>query len=287
MAFQLHRTALYAESWNVAFRRTPQGGILTDRDTPFCVIPNAMRYWAADPMVFSHGGDTFIFAELYDYVLRRGGFGVSRFLNNGTFGPWQPILQEPFHLSYPYVFRSGDEIFMVPESTQRKALLVYRAVEFPLRWELHKVIREDVQWADTSVVPVKDGFAAMTQSYEQEAPCTLSVRLDRELNITEWVRLQGRVWTVARPGGRPFCHRDAVWHIFQDCREDYGKALYFCAEDGQEVYLKPDDLRFDRNMVLDGMHTYSATEGFEVIDFKTRRLNLLNLLFRLIGKSGL
>jgi hypothetical protein len=32
------------------------------------------------------------------------------------------------------------------------------------------------------------------------------------------------------------------------------------------------------------MHTYSATEDFEVIDIKTRRLNLLNLAMRLKNK---
>lgn len=138
-------TPLYAESWNVAFRLKPQGSILEDQITPFTVIPNSFRFWAADPMVFTHQGQTYIFAELYDYILRRGVIGVTRYLGDGKFGPWEPIIREDFHMSYPYVFRAGTEIFMIPETTRRKALLVYRAVEFPLRWELHKVIREGVE----------------------------------------------------------------------------------------------------------------------------------------------
>jgi hypothetical protein len=32
------------------------------------------------------------------------------------------------------------------------------------------------------------------------------------------------------------------------------------------------------------MHTYNASTHFEVIDIKTRRFNLLNLLFRMLSK---
>lgn len=35
---------------------------------------------------------------------------------------------------------------------------------------------------------------------------------------------------------------------------------------------------------LNGMHTYTATDKIEVIDIKTRRFNLINLLFRIINK---
>ena len=32
------------------------------------------------------------------------------------------------------------------------------------------------------------------------------------------------------------------------------------------------------------MHTYNADSEYEIIDIKTRRFNLLNLVFRLFGK---
>ena len=284
MAFELRHTPLYAESWNVAFRRKPQGSILTDRETPFEVIPNNIRYWAADPMIFTHEGETVLFAELYDYVLRRGVIGVSRYLDNGRFSSWTPILRESFHMSYPYVFRSGDQIFMIPETTARKALLVYRAVQFPMRWELHKVIREDVLWADTSIASDGGGFFGTTQSYNSGEECTLNIRLDKNLEVSEVCRIGDIVPATGRPGGRPFLLDDTRYWIFQDCREDYGKALFFRSENGCEYHLKPEDLTFSRRIFLNGMHTYSATEEFEVIDIKTRRLNPVNLLFRLVGK---
>ena len=277
------QTPLYAESWNVAFRKCPQGSILTDRDTPFTIIPNSMRYWAADPMVFSHEGKTYIFAELYDYILYRGVIGITEYLGDGRFSPWRPIIREDFHMSYPYVFRAGGEIWMIPETTQRKALLLYRAVEFPLRWELHRVICENVRWADTSIVPDGDGFVGHAQSYSQNGEAALELRLNRELELVSQTECRDTDPRVTRPGGRPFVYRGQLWQVFQDCREDYGRALYFrsCLE---ELHLTPQELTYSRRVFLNGMHTYSATEEFEVIDLKTWRLNPLNLAMRLVGK---
>ena len=47
----------------------------------------------------------------------------------------QVVLDEPFHLSYPYVFEFEGEHYMVPESHQDRSLRLYRAVDFPTRWE--------------------------------------------------------------------------------------------------------------------------------------------------------
>ena len=53
----------------------------------------------------------------------------------------------------------------------------------------------------------------------------------------------------------------------------------------KEVYhVTPRQLRFQRRIFLRGMHTYSATDEFEVIDIKTRRLSPLNLFYRVLGK---
>ena len=37
---------LFAESWNVAWRKKPSGGILSDCKSEFIVLKNGFRYWA-------------------------------------------------------------------------------------------------------------------------------------------------------------------------------------------------------------------------------------------------
>ena len=60
------------ENWTVAYRRrNGNATLLEDIVSPFVCIPNTWRYWCADPHIFEENGKTYIFAELYDRVLRR------------------------------------------------------------------------------------------------------------------------------------------------------------------------------------------------------------------------
>jgi hypothetical protein len=46
------------------------------------------------------------------------------------------VLERSYHLSYPFIFRWGSDIFMIPETSDNRTVEVYRAVEFPGKWEL-------------------------------------------------------------------------------------------------------------------------------------------------------
>lgn len=284
----LRTTPLFAESWSVAYRRKPAGSILSDHATPFAIIPNSPRYWAADPMVFQYEGKTYIFAELYDYSIYRGIIGVTEF-DGKRFGQWTPVLTEDTHLSYPFVFQQGNEVYMIPENRYGLKLAVYRAVEFPYTWERCKVIREDIEWVDTTLIPEGDGYLGFTESMRQ--PMTdYCLRLDRELAITRCEPLAQGGDGRHRCGGPMFRHGGELVWVTQDCVEDYGQALFFrvcdpdTLEERQSLRLTPQQLTFDRKLFLQGMHTYSAAGDFEVIDIKTRRLAPRNLYYRTAGK---
>ena len=79
----------------------------------------------------------------------------------------------------------------------------------------------------------------------------------------------------------------------QDCVEDYGTGIIFYEYgmtsngeyyEDEVLELKPEQLVLSHTLYLTGMHTYNCTENYEVIDIKTRRFNLLNFIFRLVGK---
>ena len=93
-----------------------------------------------------------------------------------------------------------------------------------------------------------------------------------------------------RCGGRIFVKVEMTVRVCQDCKDYYGRALYFyCYETntGEEIetfHIYPEQLRMNRSIVLRGMHTYTANETMEVIDLKIRRFNLINLTFRVFNK---
>lgn len=290
MAFDLKKTALYAESWNVAWRQAAPGTILTDKTTPFTIIENPLRCWAADPFVVERDGKTWIFAELYDYIRCRGILGVCELIP-GQKCRWEPVLIEPFHLSYPCILEHGGKTYLMPESGEDRSLLLYEAVEFPRKWKRVKTLREGVSFADTTPIS-DDGLALTHQVADGRHPQLLLIDLT---GSRPDVPAENQDLLRSRPAGKPFRREGRLIRPIQhswDFDQNYGKSLIFSAVTVEDTLCReepiteitPADLQYSRPIFLDGMHTYNASAHFEVIDIKTRRFNLLNLLFRFLRK---
>lgn len=135
--------------WQVAY----QPGDWTEADPATArLIPNPPGHFLADPFVFEHQGQHYCFVEDYDHALGRAGISVYALGDDGA-SPLGSALAEDFHLSFPHVFAAGDEIYLCPECADSGQIRLYRAVEFPLRWELAKVLKDDGRYADTLLFP--------------------------------------------------------------------------------------------------------------------------------------
>ena len=110
-------------------------------------------YTIADPFLFEHNGRRALFAEvLYDGDDRAG---IGLFLPDSAAGGWRfdtMVIEEPFHLSYPYVFRDGQSIFMVPESKGAHSIRLYEATSFPETWRFKATLLADRKLVDPSIV---------------------------------------------------------------------------------------------------------------------------------------
>lgn len=284
----LKETSIYAESWNVAWRQKSRGSILNDKETKFQVIKNSFRYWAADPFLFEHERKTYIFAELYDYVKCKGCLGYYELSSH--FPRWIPIIEETYHLSYPYIFENEQGIFIMPESGANKDLALYRAVVFPDKWEKVSIIRKNVQYGDTTPFEWNGHKYALTYNVETENYKLVLLNLADESRDQEI--LCSNIF-YRRPAGAVFL-LDGKWiRPAQDCKDGYGKGLCFYEfqMNEQEQYseeivkiISLDQLKLSYELYQDGMHTYNGTDNYEVIDIKTRRFNILNFVFRILGK---
>lgn len=289
----IRKTPLFAESWNVAWRKGNPGKILDDLETPFNIIENSFRYWAADPFVYERDGCVYIFAELYDYVLRRGVLGYCQ-LDSPKSAKWIPIITEDHHLSYPCVIEVGDKILLMPESSESRELVLYEAIDFPFKWEKKHVLRREVCFADTT--PIKWTEYNLALTHKVDDPYNPRLMLIDLNNIYEDVRIEQAIDFQSRPAGQTFQNdtehiRPAQFSL--DCDKGYGKGLLFYSYwlDDKMRYdekliskLLPTELRYSRKILIDGMHTYNASGNYEVIDIKTRRFNILNFVFRLLNK---
>ncbi|RMH45419.1 MAG: hypothetical protein D6688_06345 [Alphaproteobacteria bacterium] len=106
------------------------------------------RYCMADPFPFAHGGRTYLFYEAHG---RDGGpawievavVDGRRLVRLGE------AVRTDYHLSFPFVFRDGEDIYMIPETQSVARLELWKAIEFPLVWQRWRIALEGSYPADS------------------------------------------------------------------------------------------------------------------------------------------
>jgi hypothetical protein len=139
--------------WSVAVAPRPPGTKLAVmRQAAFRELPQPADWFYADPLLFEHRGRHFVFMEGFPYATGKGVIAVSRLESDGSMSAPETVLERPYHLSYPFVFSSLGQIFMIPETCGNRTIELYRCERFPDRWVLDTVLMEDVEAADATVL---------------------------------------------------------------------------------------------------------------------------------------
>lgn len=165
----------------------------------------------ADPFLFEENGETFVFYEAYNASDTKAHIAVSR-LKGDRLERIGIALQAPYHLSYPFVFRDGESIFMIPETNTARRLEVWRSVEFPLRWELHATALEGQSPADSAMIQVSGKwwlFTNLSEFHAYEDHCSELHLFEVDGPDLNWLKPHHNNPVVigsigARNGGRPF-----------------------------------------------------------------------------------
>jgi hypothetical protein len=105
------------------------------------LTPPAKTDWA-DPFVIFRDNQYYVFFE--ELIRSRGKGHISYFAfdqkgNPVTKNPVK-VLEESFHLSYPFIFSYNDDLLMIPESAAGKSVCLYKCEHFPDQWERHSVL---------------------------------------------------------------------------------------------------------------------------------------------------
>ena len=264
------------EFWTIAYRKRQGNATLPDdRDTPFRVIPNNWRYWYADPHLICVDGKTWVFAEAYDRVLRRGVVSCCQLTENGA-TPWKVVLKQPWHLSYPHLLRKDGEIFMIPESYVAKEIAVFRAKHFPDQWEKVSVLQQGCESVDSTVFHFGGQRWLLTLTMDGGVDKLMLYPLTDEGISGEGLCVKTSDLN-ARPAGHLFRLGGKLVRPAQDCTASYGCALNLYEvkavsenrfEEALLCKIYPGDLRSDLSHTAGGIHTYNFTEEYEVLDFK-------------------
>ena len=196
------------------------------------LYPDEPAFWA-DPFVWTRDGQRWIFFEDYPFSTRRGRISAIPVDAGGQpTGPMVPVLEEPYHLSYPFLFEHDGELYMMPEKTALNRVDVYRCVEFPHRWEQVVTLIDGIKMADATLFQHEGRwwlFGAAKQGRARINESLFAFYADSPLS-TNWTAHAAnplvRDFARGRQAGRIF--RDAEGRLVrpsQDCVRRYGHGL--------------------------------------------------------------
>jgi hypothetical protein len=271
--------------WRICLRRneSPEliAGLSQDKSN-FQWMPCPLGHFYADPFLFEHRGQIWIFFEDYFYSDKRGRINCAPLQQDLSTGPPIVCLDTPYHLSYPLVFRHDGEVFMIPESINNGSVELWRATDFPSSWKLERKLfsgsvvdttpmLHEGRWyffTTFSEPYTNDAFGALFSSgsltgeweHHPESPVSTDIRDSRSGGAI--LQIEGR-------------HLRPV----QDCSENYGRRIHvkeileLTRHTFRERRLHSIEPDWDKGLA--GVHTYAFHAGIEVLDgvsFPERRL---------------
>jgi hypothetical protein len=257
---------LREKQWFIAYRRGAA--------PPTPIMPPPGRFYA-DPFLFQHHGQRYVFFEDYDGASGRAVICYLEIDERGRHCSPQVALRQDCHLSYPFVFAEGDEVYMLPETAGHQTVELYRAARFPGEWTLERVLLKDVTATDATLLRHEGRwwlFVAL--AVDGGRPVDELCLFSSDSLHGEWEphALNPVVSDVrsARPAGRIFSRNGQLIRPAQDCSEAYGGRLVFNRID----VLSPTEYREAPIGAIEPAvdtgnlrtHSYDSDGTYEVLD---------------------
>ncbi|MCK5607505.1 hypothetical protein KAR91_36820, partial [Candidatus Pacearchaeota archaeon] len=174
------------------------------------------------PFMVNDSGKWYMFFEVLNKQTQHGDIGLAISDDGFRWEYKQLVLDEPFHLSYPNVFKWDDEYYMIPESRQAYSVRLYKADDFPYKWSYVKELIQG-NYLDPSIIHYK----GLWWMFVSERCDVLHLFYAKDLK-GPWQRhpespvimLDGN---IARPAGRILSYDGKIFRYTQDCDPTYGE----------------------------------------------------------------
>jgi hypothetical protein len=229
----IYHLCCHSPHWRVGWRFNDGPGVMETGALGggrWEILPDQSSGFSADPFPIGWRGRNCIFYEWFDYTANKGVIYGQSFDTHGPVGKPFLALEEPWHLSYPFLIEEGGELYMMPEASISGAVTLYRCVEFPRKWERVSQLLTGIEAADATIFR-HDGRFWMTSVIRDGVggySDTLAIHHAQNL-FGPWephalrpVMIDAR---YARPAGAVVERAGALWRPVQQCSAGYGKGL--------------------------------------------------------------
>ncbi|MFK7867597.1 MAG: hypothetical protein AB8B77_09180 [Alphaproteobacteria bacterium] len=255
------------------FKLETQQIIWLPQQKPFCFI--------ADPFGIKWQDQYYIFVEYYDFKVKIGEIHCYQYSAKLEYIRRDLVLKKRHHLSYPYIFQDQGTLYMLPEMHKNGVQRLYRAVDFPYKFEAcgapllpypiidpALIFYQDRYWLFYTKTRADEPLHERANLYAAYADHLEGPYIAHDLNPIRTNLADSRM------GGTPFIGDDGALYLpMQDCTIGYGEAINILRInqltpdhfDAQPVKsLSPSSLA----VYHQGMHTLSACGDITLIDAK-------------------
>lgn len=240
------------------------------------IFPPRDRFWA-DPHVFFKDDRYYIFVEEFVFKKDRGHISVIEMQKSGKYSDPVMVLDEPFHLSYPYVFDHNGTVYMIPETYQANSINLYECTVFPTEWKHRETLMDKVKAVDSTLLFSRDKWWLFTNISEPEGTFN-----SNELFVFFSDKLIDGIWHShpmnpvitdikrARSAGKIFEQNGVLYRPSQCGVPTYGygiklnEIVTLTENDYQEKEIAFIEPGWDKK--LKGVHTFCYENGLTMID---------------------
>ena len=195
--------------------------------------------FVADPFMVLKNGKYYMFFEVFSRETK-GDIGYAESTDGKNWEYRKIIIDEPFHLSYPYIFEWDDDYYLIPESSQDLSVRLYKAVSFPDKWEYVGNLLTGYPYLDPSIFRHDDKWWLFVAN----SGGVLNLYYSSDL-WGEWkphpmnpiVKFNNH---IARPSGRVITYNGQLYRFTQDDSPSYGIQVFAFAitELTEKIYME-------------------------------------------------
>ncbi|MCH9814227.1 MAG: hypothetical protein K0U47_09850 [Epsilonproteobacteria bacterium] len=266
------------DRWLILYSETKEGEINSNLDEYKRLYAPSENYFIADPFVVDEGEKSYLFFEELDYATAKGYLKVCEYdARSGKFKEPKMVMEQPYHLSYPNVFKHKDVYYMIPESYENGSVDLFEAVEFPTKWEKKKTLLSDVSAVDATLYFYEGKwwmFVAQAPKEDFSMNDELYLYYCSDFLTDDWIpHTQNPVVAdalTARPAGNLIEKEGKLYRPAQDCSGIYGRKIVINEVEvlNENVYKESvkGEITAEFSKDLVAVHTLNSSDTLTVID---------------------
>lgn len=295
----------YESKWGIAYRMCSN----TNNDIRD-ILENHMytvveytdnHYWGADPFLIKVQDEIYLFCELMDIKKSRGMIGCCKISASNNAPKIKFLMDLGCHASYPCVFEYNSVVYMIPETSARHTVELYKAIQFPHKWEKVGNLLEKFDSVDSTVYMIAGipylFLYTQDDEHNKRILCFGKINI-KTCSVEDLTTLYTYDSKIGRSAGNMFAdEHNRVIRPTQFGVNYYGEKIIFneitnLFSDYRETTvgeLNIDSIKINKNYKILGVHTFNRLDKLEIIDFHYKQFDLfrpLRILLKFLQIGG-